>query len=335
MVTQMNEQESRKLASTISTLFNQKDITDDEIIRQIKEVPEVIHVLLPSTANLFMESIFHNRFQVTKVLVEIGSDIHIKCKPSLIKGNALNVARSPEQADYLLGLGIEIERNLSMREPFINPAIAAVQHNDKTMVLYWISKQKELFANDEPYLRELIYATINNVTIMNQYGMISCIIADEELFSVLKEIYSKEDNEQSIKLILSALRHIKDEEKRTAQDTECTQKRNRYNLVDPILIHFTRQKSSVIAYKSKNICTVIRFTCLALLVSFMQYHPVTCQSTFLFYHNCSVPSQLRAEIHASSFLSDSNSRGYGYVFAVFSNSFLYSSAFFASLSINI
>lgn len=55
------------------------------------------------------------------------------------------MAHSPEQADYLLSLGIEIEKNLVLRESFVNPAIIAVKHNDKKMMLYWLNKQKVLF----------------------------------------------------------------------------------------------------------------------------------------------------------------------------------------------
>ena len=49
------------------------------------------------------------------------------------------------------------------------------------------------------------------VSMMNQYNMLSCVIADDELFGILKEIYAQVDNEESVRLYLSALRHIKDE----------------------------------------------------------------------------------------------------------------------------
>ena len=206
----MTEQELRQKAIAIKKLFRE-EVTDEEIICQIKETPEVIHVKLPATTNLFIEAVMSNRFEVTKVLVEMGSDIHLKCEPSLICGNALNVASSPEQADYLLGLGIEIEKNLYRREPFVNPAIMAAGHNEKTMLLYWLSKEKEIFADDEAYVKELIHQTIYQVRLMNQYDMLSCIMSDENLYHVLKEVYSNVDNEESIKLIQSALRSIKDE----------------------------------------------------------------------------------------------------------------------------
>ncbi len=207
----MSEQELRQEAFEIAKLFRNKEVPDEEILNRIKAMPEVIHAKLPSTANLFLDSVLANRFDITKVLVEMGSDIHLKCKPSLITGNVLNVAHSPEQADYLLSLGIEIEKNLSVREDFVNPAIMAVRHNDKGMVLYWLNKQKMLFADEEEFLDALINETIYQVMIMNQCDMLACIMADDELYQVMKEIYSKEDNPASIKLKLASLRQIKEE----------------------------------------------------------------------------------------------------------------------------
>ena len=208
---EITAEELSEKANAIKLLFKVNTVSDEEIIRQIEETPELIHAKLPSTANLFIESVLWNRFNITKILVNMGSDIHLKCEPSLIAGNALNVAHSPGQADYLLDLGIEIEKNLSMKEAFRNPAISAVFHNDKTMVVYWINKQKELFPDEELYIQKLITAVIGTIAMMNQYDMLSYVLADEELYCALKEIYSKEEDVDSIKRILSALRNIKEE----------------------------------------------------------------------------------------------------------------------------
>lgn len=207
----MSEQELKQEAAEIAELFRNKEVPDEEILSRIKAMPEVIHAKLPSTANLFLDSVLANRFEITKVLVEMGSDIQLKCKPDLISGNALNVAHSPEQADYLLSLGIEIEKNLSVREDFWNPAIMAVKHNQKSMVLYWLNKQKVLFAEEKEFIDALINETIYQVTIRNQCDMLACIMADDELYPVMKEIYSKVDNMTSVKLILGSLRQIKEE----------------------------------------------------------------------------------------------------------------------------
>lgn len=54
------------------------------------------------------------------------------------------------------------------------------------------------------------YETIQAASIANQYGTLSAIIADDELFLILKNIYSKLDAVKSIQLYSSALRRIDD-----------------------------------------------------------------------------------------------------------------------------
>ena len=78
------------------------------------------------------------------------------------------------------------------------------------MLLYWLNKQKEIFADDPKYLKELFYGTVRMASIINQYDTLSCIIADEELFYILKDIYSKLDDVKSIQLYNSSLRQIDD-----------------------------------------------------------------------------------------------------------------------------
>lgn len=126
------------------------------------------------------------------------------------EGNALNAAKTPQQADEILALGVEIEKNLLLSKPFKNPAIAAALNNKKIMLFYWLNKQKQIFADDETYLAELFYETIRTVSIINQYSTLSSIIADEELFYILKDIYSKLDDVKSIQLYHSSLRRIED-----------------------------------------------------------------------------------------------------------------------------
>ena len=108
-------------------------------------------------------------------------------------------------------LGVEIERNLLLSKPFKNPAIVAALKNNKTMLFYWLNKQKELFAKDETYVAALFYETIQTASIINQYDTLSAIIADDELFSILKNIYAKLDDVKSIQLCSSALRRVGDE----------------------------------------------------------------------------------------------------------------------------
>lgn len=185
-------------------------VPDEEILSTLRENSELAGVIFPSTDNLFIKAVMQNRFEVAKELANMGADIHIRCKPSLIRGNALNVAHSPEMADYLLGLGLEVERNLSMREDFVNPALMAVGYNDSKMLFYWLKKQKELFSEEEGYLRELIRAVIEWAGIMNQSSMLAAVMADEELYCCLKELYRNKDSEESVRLSLCALRQIKE-----------------------------------------------------------------------------------------------------------------------------
>lgn len=124
--------------------------------------------------------------------IDMGADIHWTCAAS--EGNALNVAKTPQHADEVLALGVEIEKNLLLSKPFKNPAIVATLNNQKTMLFYWLNKQKEIFANDPKYLKEFFYETIHTISIANQHNTLSGIITDEELFYILKDVYSKLDN---------------------------------------------------------------------------------------------------------------------------------------------
>lgn len=206
----MTDLELRKKASEIVAQFRDKTIPDEEIILQIKEIPELVHTKCLSGSNLFLDAVLENRFSVAIALSDMGADIHWTNEASMIHGNALNVAHTPQQADQLLALGVEIERNLLFSNPIENPAIVAAEHNDTAMLLYWLAKQKELFADDAEYVGELYYAAIKMVSMMNQYNMLSCVIADDELFGILKNIYSKVDNVSSIRLYLRALGNIGD-----------------------------------------------------------------------------------------------------------------------------
>lgn len=207
----MTEQELKVLAMDIDKSFRNEETSDEEIIGRIKDTPELINVTLLSGANLFLSSVRWNRPQITKALAEMGSDIHWKIDASAVSGNALNVARTPEIAEYLLSIGLEIEKNCSIREPYWNPAIKAVHLNNCDMVLYWLKKERELFKNDKAYIDELVKAAVKNaVCHMNQSNMLSCIMANDELYSIMKDVYMQVDNVDSIKLYLSSLRQISD-----------------------------------------------------------------------------------------------------------------------------
>jgi len=204
----MTDLELREKASAIDAQLKDASIPDEAIIAQIRETPELVRVKLKTGMNLFVSAIRWDRFPVAKALSDMGADIHWTC--AACQGNALNTACSPQQADGLLALGVEIERNLLLSKPFQNPAVVAAGNNDKTMLFYWLEKQKELFADDAAYVRELLYAVINMVSMTNQYDTLALVMADEELFPILKDVYSRLDNVKSIQLRLGALRWIND-----------------------------------------------------------------------------------------------------------------------------
>ena len=207
----MTEQELRALAMDIDKSFRDKETSDAEIIDRIQDTPELINVKLLSGANLFLSSVRWNRLQITKALAEMGSDIHWKIDASAISGNALNAAGTPEMAEYLLSIGLEIERNCSIREPYWNPAIKAVHSNNCEMFLYWIQKEKELFQEDKAYMDVLMKAAVENaVCYLNQSTMLACIMTNDELFSIMKSVYMQVDNTESVRLYLSSLRQISD-----------------------------------------------------------------------------------------------------------------------------
>lgn len=206
----MTDLELSQKASEIQSQFADETISDAAIIRQIKEIPELIHAKLSSGSNLFLSAVLRNRFSVAMALSDMGADVNWICEASMIHGNALNVAHSPQQAEQLLALGVAIEKNLLLSIPVQNPAIMAASHNDTTMLLYWLEKQKEIFADDAEYVRKLYYATIDMVSMMNQYDMLSCVMADDVLFNILKDIYSRIDNVSSIRLYFNALGYIDD-----------------------------------------------------------------------------------------------------------------------------
>jgi len=205
----MTELELKQKAFAIEDLIRDTSISDEAILAQIKESPELINAKLRTGMNPFVAAIRWDRLPLAKALCDMGADIHWTC--AACQGNALNTACSPRQADEVLALGVEIERNLLLSKPFQNPAIVAAGENNKTMLFYWLEKQKELFADDANYIRELLYAAVNMVSMMNQSDTLALVIADEELFPILKNVYSKLDNSKSIQLRLRSLRQIEDE----------------------------------------------------------------------------------------------------------------------------
>lgn len=57
----------------------------------------------------------------------------------------------------------------------------------------------------------MVKATVENaVCYLNQSNMLSCMMANDELYSIMKAVYMQVDNVDSIKRYLSSLRQISD-----------------------------------------------------------------------------------------------------------------------------
>ena len=199
----MTEKELRLFGDSLMQALIHGDILEEKAISDIQKTPELIHTELSSGANLFLFCVLWNQCKVVQTLAEMGADIHRESESSMISGNALNVARTPEMADYLLGLGLKVETNLSIREKYWNPAVKAAGHNDVSMLFYWLHKEKELFKNDRPFLRDITNAVIEMVDMMNQSNMLAAVVADRELYPLLKEHYTQAEDRDSIKLSLA------------------------------------------------------------------------------------------------------------------------------------
>lgn len=208
----MTEKELRIRATEIERQFRDPEISDETLLAQIKELPETINTKLLNNSNLFLSAVGNDRFALAMALSEMGANIHWRNEASGIEGNALNVANSPREADRLLEMGLEVERNLQLSVRCKNPIISMAGRNNIPMFFYWRDKEKELFAEDEAYVKDLLYAAVNMAAIINQHNMLARLIADEELFPILKDIYAGVDSTKSVSLYLGALRKIQDEE---------------------------------------------------------------------------------------------------------------------------
>ena len=165
-----------------------------------------------STANLMIEAVLCDRFEVAKQLVNMGSDINWKCKASMINGNVLNVVSTPEEAEFFLKNGAEIEQNFKLNISYVNPAIAAAQKNDLRMLEYWINKEKILFSNDMNYYNELCMAVVDSVSDINQTETLSYVISNDNLFEMLIENYKNITDKKSIELRRNSLNMIKNQD---------------------------------------------------------------------------------------------------------------------------
>ena len=205
----------------IKIMLREKNITDGEIWKKISETPEIIKIKdKRSSTSLFLLTISSGRLELAKKLAENGADLHEETKLPFFNGNALNGATTTEMADWLLSLGLKVEKNLVREQeqrttPYDNPAVNAANRKDTGMMRYWLTKEKELFAEEPEYLEELLEKTISVAAKVNYNSLLEFIIRDEELYPYLKKDYSDGTGwnpKMSAKLRKQTLKLIESEE---------------------------------------------------------------------------------------------------------------------------
>jgi hypothetical protein len=110
---EMTDLQLREKAFALGDLIRDAGVSDEAIIDQIREVPELINARLKTGMNPFAAAVSDNRLSLAKALGEMGADIHWTCAAS--EGNALNAAQSPQQAEAVLALGVEIEKSAAVK----------------------------------------------------------------------------------------------------------------------------------------------------------------------------------------------------------------------------
>jgi ankyrin repeat protein len=205
----------------IKIMLGEKEITDEEIWKKISETPEIIKISDKRSSNsLFLLTIPSGRLELAKKLAENGADVNEKSTLPFFNGNALNGATTAEMAEWLLSLGLKVEKNLVREQenrttPYDNPAVNAASRNDADMMRYWLTKEKELFAEEPEYLEELFEKSISVAAKANRSMLLEFIIQDEELYPYLKKEYSDGTGwnpKVSAKLRKQALKLIEAEE---------------------------------------------------------------------------------------------------------------------------
>ena len=190
------EMRYQTIMDEIKIMLGEKEITDEEIWKKISETPEIIKMRdKRSSGFLFLLTIPHGRLKLAKMLAENGADVHEESTLPFYNGNALNGATTAEMVEWLLSLGLKMEKNLVLEPeerttPYVNPAVNAAGRNDARMMRFWLTKEKELFADEQEYLEELFEKTISVAAKVNQNTLLEFIIRDEELYPYLKKDYS-------------------------------------------------------------------------------------------------------------------------------------------------
>lgn len=194
------EKEYVKLIKDIRlNMIANDSVSDEEIQKKISETPVIIKLKdRSSDTNLFMQAVLYNRMGLAKYLAEQGADIFFESKSDWFSGNALNNTETPEMAEWLLSLGLKIEKNIIQNiyerpVPYENPALVTALHEQPEMMCYWLKKEKELFADEPEYLEKLFFKTVSTASLSSNSHMLTPLISDDELYPYLKRVYAEGD----------------------------------------------------------------------------------------------------------------------------------------------
>lgn len=192
--------------------------TDEEVWEKICETPEIITLRDRSCgANLFIAAVCWNRMELAKKLAENGADIFYETNMDLVQGNALNGAETPEMAEWLFSLGLKPEKNYVRLQserttPYDNPLLKAVDNSKPDMIRYWLAKEKELYAGEPDYLEELYRKMVQWAAIFNNSDVWSMFLSDDEVFPIVKNVFSTEQDPEEIKGYRRVLKKVESED---------------------------------------------------------------------------------------------------------------------------
>jgi hypothetical protein len=213
------EKEYARLMRDIRLEFiHDSEKTDEEVWNKICETPEIIKLRDRSCgANLFIAAVCWNRMELAKKLPENGADIFFETNMDLVQGNALNGAETPEMAEWLFSLGLKPEKNYVRLQSertttYDNPLLKAVDNSKPVMIRYWLAKEKELYAAEPDYLEELYRKMVQWAAIFNNSDVWSMFLSDDEVFPIVKNVFSTEQDPEEIKGYRRVLKKVESED---------------------------------------------------------------------------------------------------------------------------
>lgn len=203
----MTDGEMRLQGQEIVNMIRNLEISDNEILGQIKEKSYLVEIKLMSGRNLFMEAVDSGRIDLTKALKELGSDINLRCIGSGTCGNAMNLAKTNEMVEYLLEIGVEVIQCFELRENAVHPVMSFASWNQIEMVDYWRKKEKSM-STAPGFIHDMDFAVAKQISMMNQHDGLEYLLKDDELYSIYMNEIRPEESADSMKFIRRALKEL-------------------------------------------------------------------------------------------------------------------------------